>query len=77
MPKVWVTDLSIAPVKFKVRVGNCPHDNFYIKDIHGLWFSGEESAEVINQLKICSDCKDVIMNLNEERSNEVDYDYTE
>jgi len=74
MRKVWVTDLSIAPVKFEVKT-RCRHSNTYIKDIHGIWFSGEESAEVINQLVVCKDCNDVILNLNEERSNEVDYEY--
>ena len=34
-----------------------------------------ENTEVINQLVVCKDCNDVILNLNEERSNEVDYDY--
>ena len=73
--KLDVIDLSEVETKLFVRNRNCKHLNTDIKQIYGVWWNGEQSSEVVDELMICRDCKDIIMRLSQERNNEVDYEY--
>jgi hypothetical protein len=73
--KVPVIDLSEVETSIRVYPSDCPHLETHIKKIYGVWWSGEQSNEVIDELLVCDSCKSVIMTLSEERNNEVDYEY--
>jgi hypothetical protein len=70
-----IIDLSTPEFKLNVHRLNCPHSNTYIKKVYGVWWNGEQSSEVVDELLVCRDCKDIIMRLSQERNNEVGYEY--